>query len=269
MKVKLDPNKVHLYHEAEDFRPEVEYTVLEIEGNCYRLLPDNIGGPYRYPIDLFIVTDPTPTLGWGATSAPDEFSAPGFYEDYFDNKRSAINTFNAYLERLGIQPERIVLDNGKMKYPYRVDPPIAGTLTQKVKIKSDLPDGLIKPGYFLPDKEYIVLGTEDDFYYLLPENGDPEFFFKQFFELTQSVSNQEWVVIYPSYRNEAGQRIQKERTCPRGLNTLSFWKKYINNDVDTVKAFNLYYGPLGVPIYRIVQDDSTVIKLDEPVFLNV
>ncbi|PIQ25575.1 hypothetical protein COW36_21265 [bacterium (Candidatus Blackallbacteria) CG17_big_fil_post_rev_8_21_14_2_50_48_46] len=125
MKVKVDPLKSSEYHQAEDLVEGVEYDVLAIEGDRFRVFSQE--GPCRYPKSMFLITDSSIPEYWVKKSFDDsdeekwesawpvEFDYPGFFEDYFDNKPEAIRIFNAYIEKLGLKPELIVTEEGKLK----------------------------------------------------------------------------------------------------------------------------------------------------------
>ena len=80
--------------------PQQYYAVIGIEANDYRILNDQ-GRPYLYPRRLFEVVDPREPEDWviergddGERYAyPSLLNAPGFFEDFFDDKREAVATF--------------------------------------------------------------------------------------------------------------------------------------------------------------------------------
>jgi len=83
-----------------DLTPGQPYFVIGIEANDFRILNDH-GRPYLYPPDLFEVIDSREPGFWVTEygqdgerySYPPEFSAPGFFEDFFDGKDDALSTF--------------------------------------------------------------------------------------------------------------------------------------------------------------------------------
>src|SRR6266496_4292778 len=76
------------------------YVVIGIEAGDFRLLNDR-GCPYLYPRRLFSVVDASEPEDWveergeyGERYAyPPALNRAGFFEDYFDAKRSAVRTF--------------------------------------------------------------------------------------------------------------------------------------------------------------------------------
>ena len=83
------------------------YRVLGIEADFHRIIGDE-GRPYLYPDQLFETVDPAEDPAWITTfgndgerySYPQELSAPGFFEDYFDNRADAVATFREYAARM-------------------------------------------------------------------------------------------------------------------------------------------------------------------------
>lgn len=83
-----------------DLTPGQQYVVIGIEADDLRILNDQ-GRPYLYPARLFEVVDPREPSDWvtefgedGERYAyPPPLNLPGFFEDFFDDKREAIVTF--------------------------------------------------------------------------------------------------------------------------------------------------------------------------------
>lgn len=95
MKVQINP-ELMTEDDYDDFIPGKDYTVLSIEGNRYRLLPED-ERPSLFPITKFLVTDSTIDPDWLVEPSiyqeegksfiyarPKEFSRSGFFIDYFD-----------------------------------------------------------------------------------------------------------------------------------------------------------------------------------------
>jgi hypothetical protein len=76
------------------------YVVIGIEANDLRILND-AGRPFLYPPDLFRVVDQQEPNDWVTEfgedqerySYPPTLNKPGFFEDFFDDKRKAVVTF--------------------------------------------------------------------------------------------------------------------------------------------------------------------------------
>ena len=85
------------------------YSVVSIESECYRIINDRLE-PCLYPKELFEVVDPSYPCSWVKTEydegeyyiEPFEFSAVGFFEDYFDGDSRAIEIYNNYLKSNGL-----------------------------------------------------------------------------------------------------------------------------------------------------------------------
>jgi len=83
-----------------DLSEEQQYFVLGIEADDYRILNDG-GKPYLYPPELFEVIEPTEPEDWltelgedGERYAyPAPLNAPGFFEDFFDQKHEQTSIF--------------------------------------------------------------------------------------------------------------------------------------------------------------------------------
>jgi hypothetical protein len=83
-----------------DLTPGQQYVVIGIEADDLRILNDQ-GRPFLYPARLFDVVDPREPNDWvtefgedGERYAyPPPLNTPGFFEDFFDDKREAIVTF--------------------------------------------------------------------------------------------------------------------------------------------------------------------------------
>ncbi len=102
MKVKLlNKTKKH------NLENDKIYYVLGIEADYLRII-DEDGYPYLFPIDIFMVVDKSLPEDWITEygddnekySYPIELNKVGFFEDYFDKKKYAINSFNKYVEKL-------------------------------------------------------------------------------------------------------------------------------------------------------------------------
>ncbi|HEY83776.1 MAG TPA: hypothetical protein G4N96_01495 [Chloroflexi bacterium] len=100
----------HLTAHYSDLTFRQHYTVIGIEADDLRLLNDQ-GRPYLYPYQLFEEVDSCKPDDWviefgddGEQYAyPSSLNAPGFFEDFFDNKREAVVTFwQAINQRLTI-----------------------------------------------------------------------------------------------------------------------------------------------------------------------
>jgi len=82
------------------------YRVIGIEADDYRIMNDD-GQPYLYPAKLFELIDRHQPESWikrygedGEMYAyPHELSRPGFFEDWFEHKRSALATLELTLRR--------------------------------------------------------------------------------------------------------------------------------------------------------------------------
>jgi hypothetical protein len=76
------------------------YVVIGIEADDLRILND-AGRPFLYSPDLFTVVDPREPNDWVTEfgdhserySYPAPLNKPGFFEDFFDEKRRAVVTF--------------------------------------------------------------------------------------------------------------------------------------------------------------------------------
>ena len=76
------------------------YVVIGIEANEFRILND-AGRPFLYPPTLFSVHDKREPTDWVTEigddgerySYPPPLNKPGFFEDFFDAKASAVATF--------------------------------------------------------------------------------------------------------------------------------------------------------------------------------
>jgi hypothetical protein len=85
---------------SRDLTPGQPYVVIGIEGGDYRILNDT-GRPYLYPPRPFAVLDAREPGDWvsdygddGARYAyPPALNAPGFFEDFFDDRPRAVKTF--------------------------------------------------------------------------------------------------------------------------------------------------------------------------------
>jgi hypothetical protein len=76
------------------------YVVIGIEADDFRILND-AGRPFLYPPELFTVVDTDEPKDWVTEfgedrerySYPPSLNKPGFFEDFFDEKRKAVVTF--------------------------------------------------------------------------------------------------------------------------------------------------------------------------------
>jgi hypothetical protein len=83
-----------------DLSTRQPYMVIGIEADDFRILND-AGRPYLYPHRLFAVTDRQEPKDWvtefgsdGERYAyPPPLNKPGFFEDFFDDKRRAVSIF--------------------------------------------------------------------------------------------------------------------------------------------------------------------------------
>jgi hypothetical protein len=83
-----------------DLTPGQPYVVIGIEGDDFRILND-AGRPYLYPPALFRVIDAREPADWVSDRGEDgeryaypaPLNAPGFFEDFFDDKVKAVRTF--------------------------------------------------------------------------------------------------------------------------------------------------------------------------------
>ena len=83
-----------------DLTPGQPYPVIGVEGDDFRILND-AGRPYLYPPGLFKVVDPREPADWVSEfgedgeryAYPAALNGPGFFEDFFDGKPSAVKTF--------------------------------------------------------------------------------------------------------------------------------------------------------------------------------
>ncbi len=100
---------------ADDFwslTPGQQY-VVGVDQESYRVVDDK-GEPLLFPREGFRVIDDTIPPDWiWDRQGDDEYyggpaglQTPGFYEDYFDGKREAIEQFQQYLRRNGIVPRK-------------------------------------------------------------------------------------------------------------------------------------------------------------------
>jgi hypothetical protein len=76
------------------------YVVIGIEADDLRLLND-VGRPFLYPAEVFTIIDSQEPKDWVTEfgedqerySYPPPLNKPGFFEDFFDEKRKAVATF--------------------------------------------------------------------------------------------------------------------------------------------------------------------------------
>lgn len=86
-----------------DFTLGAGYAVLAIEASDFRILDDR-GVPALFPPELFEIADPTRPTDWisriedeAEYASPPEIAAPGFFEDFFDKKPSALTAFYLFI----------------------------------------------------------------------------------------------------------------------------------------------------------------------------
>ena len=91
------------------------YVVIGIEADDLRLLND-VGRPFLYPAGLFTVVDSEEPPDWVTEfgedrerySYPPPLNKPGFFEDFFDEKRRAVVTFwRVVNQRLAASQRRV------------------------------------------------------------------------------------------------------------------------------------------------------------------
>ena len=83
-----------------DLTLDQPYVVIGIEADDFRILND-AGRPFLYPPELFTMEDPEKPNDWMTEfgedrerySYPPILNKPGFFEDFFDEKRKAVVTF--------------------------------------------------------------------------------------------------------------------------------------------------------------------------------
>jgi hypothetical protein len=87
--------------------------VIGVDHASYRVVDDK-GEPILFPRKGFRVVDDAIPQDWiwdrqsddEYYGGPERLQTPGFYEDYFDGKREAIEQFTQYLQRNGIVPRK-------------------------------------------------------------------------------------------------------------------------------------------------------------------
>jgi hypothetical protein len=83
-----------------DLTPGQPYVVIGIEADDFRILND-AGRPFLYPPEIFSIVDKDEPDDWVTEfgedrerySYPPLLNKPGFFEDFFDEKRKAVVTF--------------------------------------------------------------------------------------------------------------------------------------------------------------------------------
>jgi len=83
-----------------DLTRHQNYVVIGIEADDFRILNDQ-GRPYLFPARLFEIVDPREPDNWitefgdnGERYAyPQPLNNPGFFEDFFDDKKKAVTNF--------------------------------------------------------------------------------------------------------------------------------------------------------------------------------
>jgi hypothetical protein len=94
--------------------PGREYLVIGMDQASFRVVDDK-GEPILFPKEGFRVVDDAIPEDWTwdrpsedeCYGGPEGLQTSGFYEDYFDGKREAIEQFTQYLQRNGIVPRKI------------------------------------------------------------------------------------------------------------------------------------------------------------------
>lgn len=90
--------------------PGKEYVVIGLDHESYRILDDK-GEPILFPKEGFEVADDTIPQNWiwdrvnedEYYAGPKELETTGFYEDYFDGKREAVELFTEFLRKSGLE----------------------------------------------------------------------------------------------------------------------------------------------------------------------
>ena len=116
MKVKLNPNKIHM-NESIDFTLGKEYFVIGISYGLWQVIGNNIARPYSYSPELFIVTDPSKenwvTQPNGESECPEELKERALFDRYFDGYSHEKEVYRQYLIKLGLMNS----DQEKIPYP--------------------------------------------------------------------------------------------------------------------------------------------------------
>src|SRR2546430_11155421 len=111
MIVKLN-KKINRYKDLTFWQ---SYVVIGIEADDLRILND-AGRPFLYPRNLFSVIDAQEPVDWVTEfgddgerySYPPTLNKPGFFEDFFDEKRKAVTTFwRVVIQRLAGNQRRV------------------------------------------------------------------------------------------------------------------------------------------------------------------
>ena len=89
-----------------DLTPGNTYRVIGISENHIRVLSDE-GRPYLFPVAAFWIVDSAIPEEWrvevgvdGTYKGPQEFSRPGFWDDFFDDSKTAVTTFRSYMAKV-------------------------------------------------------------------------------------------------------------------------------------------------------------------------
>ena len=89
--------------------PGREYVVIGVDHASYRVVDDK-GEPIMFPREGFRVVDDSIPDDWiwdrqgeeEFYGGPESLQTPGFYEDYFDGQREAIEQLTRYMQSSGI-----------------------------------------------------------------------------------------------------------------------------------------------------------------------
>jgi hypothetical protein len=113
MKVKSKHNiHNHIVDDCnhQNLMPNKIYEVIGLDDEYYRII-NELSEPVLYPKGLFDIIDsyiPNEWVqNWYSDNEyyidPPELAEPGFYEDYFDGKIEAIETFKQFLSKFNLQ----------------------------------------------------------------------------------------------------------------------------------------------------------------------
>jgi hypothetical protein len=93
--------------------PGREYVVIGVDHESYRVVDDK-GEPILFPKEGFRVVDDAIPQDWvwdrqgddEYYGGPAALQIPGFYEDFFEGQREAVEQFTHYLQQSGIVPRQ-------------------------------------------------------------------------------------------------------------------------------------------------------------------